>query len=91
MLYAALELRLGIEARHHEYLDAAEEVAVLKKRGREVATLAKDLERVFKTGGKIASLEVLNTDRVPTGRRFLFTPVPKRANQVAQRLGDFLH
>src|SRR5437899_11958523 len=91
LLYSALELRLGIEARFHEYLDAAEEVATLKKRGWQVSQLAKHIERAFKMSDKIVSFEVLGEEGQPSRRTFLYTPVPRRARQVAVRLGHYLH
>lgn len=90
LLYAALELRLGIEARLHEYLDAAEKYAVLKKRGWKISKLSQDFERVFETGTQIASFEVLGEDKSSL-KTLLFTPVTARAKQIAQRLGDYLH
>jgi hypothetical protein len=90
-LYAALELRLGIEARLHEYLDAADEVATLKKRGWQVSQLAKNIDHVFKLGEKIASFAVLGEEGEPPRRTFLYTPVSRRTRQIAERLGDYLH
>ena len=90
LLYAALELRLGVEARYHEYLDAAEEVTTLKKRGWQVAHLAKGLERAFKLGNKIVSLTLLDADATAQ-TTFYYTPVPRRTRQIAERLGDCLH
>jgi hypothetical protein len=91
LLYAALELRLGIEARYHEYLDAAAEVSSLKKRGWQVSQLAKDLERVFKTGEKIASIQLLEYKNGPAKQTLLYTPIRRRTRRIAERLGDYLH
>ncbi len=91
ILYAALELCLGIEARYHEYLNAAAELASLKKRGWQVSQLAKDLERVFRSGEKIASVQLLEHKDGPVRRTFLYTPVRRRTRSIAERLGDYLH
>jgi hypothetical protein len=91
LLYAALELRLGIEARYHEYLDAAAEVSSLKKRGWQVSQLAKDLERVFKTGEKIASFQFLEGKNGPAKQTLLYTPIRRHTRTIAERLGDYLH
>jgi len=90
LLCAALNLRLGIEARLHEYLDAAEQVSALKKRGWQVSRLAKDIERVFSVKGKIATVTVLRDDGSPL-RTLLYTPVSSRARAIVERLGDYLH
>jgi len=90
LLYAALELRLGIEARLNEHRTGAEQYADLKKRGWRVADLARDLEKFYKTGTQIVSFTVLGEGGA-SNRVFLFTPVTRRARQIAQQLGDYLH
>lgn len=90
LLYAALEIRLGIEARLHEYLDAAQKSAILKKRGWQVSKLAKDLDRRYKAKTKIVSFMILGIDGT-SNRTFLFTPVTDRAKKIAEQLGNYLH
>ena len=91
LLHAALDLRLGIEARLHEYHDAAEEVATLKKRGWQVSGLERGINRAYQLGDKIASLEIQDPTSKEVRERFLYTPVSKRTRQIAERLGDYLH
>ena len=91
LLHAALDLRLGIEARLHEYHDAAEEVATLKKRGWQVSGLERGINRAYQLGDKIASLEIQDPTSKEVREQFLYTPVSRRTRQIAERLGDFLH
>jgi len=82
---------LGIEARLHEYHDAAEEVATLKKRGWQVSGLERGINRAYQLGDKIASLEIQDPTSKEVREQFLYTPVSRRTRQIAERLGDFLH
>lgn len=91
LFYAALELRLGVEARLHDYRDAAERAATLKRRGWKIADLAKDLDRVFRTGDKGVVFRVYAEEREGHYKAFIFTPVRRQTRQLAERLGDYLH
>src|SRR3989442_12831616 len=91
LFYAAFDLRWGIEARLHEYHDAAEEVATLSKLGWHVSGLEKGINRAYKLGDRIASLEIQAPTTNEVRERFLYTPVSKRTRQIAERLGDYLH
>jgi hypothetical protein len=91
LLYGALDLRLGIEARYHEFLDAAEEVNSLKRRGWRIADLARDLEGVFQIGETIASVSLLEGPDKKVTKTFYYTPIARQTRGIAERLGDYLH
>ena len=54
LFYAAFELRCGIEARMQQYLEAQKQISAKKRNGWQIAKLAKNIERIFRTGDKIA-------------------------------------
>lgn len=91
LFYAAFELRCGIESRMSEYLEVQKHITAKKKRGWQVAKLAKNIEDAFRIGEKKAIIVVLNS----SGKEKLFTaqytPVRKAGHIVAQKLGDYMH
>src|SRR5690349_8639930 len=88
MFYAAFELRCGIQRRMQDYLVAQEQVAEHRRDGWRIPELAKDFETVFRTGDKVVRL-VINA---PSGDLALyFTPVTRRLQTMAGRLGKLLH
>jgi len=90
LFYAAFELRCGIEARIHEYLDAQETVSKRKKRGWKIAKLARNLEAAFASGEHVIELTII-TDNQRDGTAFYFTPVTANLRRMAERLGDYMH
>lgn len=91
LFYAALELRLGVEARMKDYLDAQHHISKAKKEGWRVAHLGKSLESVFRTGDKVIQLRILDRQSKALLWVLYYTPVTKRLQKMAQRLGDYLH
>jgi hypothetical protein len=91
LFYAAFELRCGIESRMEEYLAAWEHISESKKRGWQIANIARDVEQTFKTGNDVVRCSML--DRV--SRRpmiiFYYTPVSPEAQKAAERLDHYLH
>src|ERR1700761_2042601 len=52
LLYAALEIRLGVEARMREYLQQIEHIPQREKKHWEIAKLRRSLNNAYKTGDK---------------------------------------
>jgi hypothetical protein len=91
LFYAALELRCGVETRMKQYLDAQAHISKAKKRGWEIAKLAKGIEEAFRAGDQIVELSVTDTTDGKILARFLYTPVTSRLQKLGQQLGNYLH
>jgi len=91
MIYAALELRSGIEARLKEYFDAQAETTKKKRRGWQVTKLANQLEQVFRTGKKGVRLVIIDAQENTQISEVIYTPVTPKLRKMAERLGDYLH
>ena len=92
LFYAAFELRCGIEARMHEYLDAQDHIAKSKKKGWRILKLGRNLEKAFKSGDRIAEITVImppNTGK--PGIRLYYTPVTSSLRKMGQKVGVLLH
>lgn len=90
LIYAALELRLGVEARLREYVWAIDHLPKSQKNEWKVAKLGRSIESAYQTGDKI----MIFTIRFPEDGaelKLLYTPVSERLRDIAERLGDFLH
>lgn len=88
LLYAALELRFGIEARLHEFREANKETVRLKKGEWRIAAIGQGLEKAFSIGERLAAVTVPVAGRPKT---FFYTPVTRDLRELGGRLGDFLH
>lgn len=91
LLYAALELRSGIEARIQMYLAAQTESDKLRKDGWKVAVLGKELERRFKLGEKTIHIQVLDKDDDTVIDSWFYTPVTRKLRTLHGKLGNSLH
>jgi hypothetical protein len=90
LLYAALELRCGVEARMKEYLDPLDHIPKSQKKEWAIAKLGLSIENAFRAGDKI----MIFTVRFPkqnTECTLMYTPVSSRLQGIACRLGDYLH
>ncbi len=90
-LYAALELRCGIETRIQLYLAAQTESDKLRKDGWKVAVLGKELERRFKLGEKTIHIQVLDKDDNTVIDDWFYTPVTPKLRSLHGKLGNYLH
>jgi hypothetical protein len=90
LFYAAYELRCGIQSRLQEYLEARKEIAQKRREGWRIPQLAGDVERVFKSGDTVAQLSVTSA-RTPGTLVIYYTPVSRRLQAFAGRLGELLH
>ena len=88
---AALELRLGIEARYNEYLSAYEKAVGQRKREWQLNKLEKQVETAFRTGGKLVQLVLVDGATNAQLGEFWHTPVTKSLRAMGERLGNNLH
>lgn len=89
LLYAALELRCGVEGRMKEYLDPLEHIPKALKKEYSVVKLGRTVDSAFQMTDQIC----LFTVALPDGETVVlkYIPVPKRLQQIAARVGDALH
>lgn len=91
LFYAAFELRCGIESRMGEYLEAQKHISAKKKKGWQVAKLAKNIEDAFRTGEKKATVIVLDSISKKRLLEAQYTPVRKYGRKIAEQLGNYMH
>lgn len=90
--YAALEVRLGVEARLQAYISAARVTDSSIKAGWEIGTLAKGLERAFKAKGtRIVEMLYKQEHQEAPFVSLRFVPIPPTLVSASKRLGDYLH
>lgn len=90
ILYAALELRCGIEARLRENVAQLKTASKAQRREYRASKLGKTLEGAFESGDKMMVLFVVCDElnvRVPLN----YFPVSSRLQKIHDELGDFLH
>jgi hypothetical protein len=90
LIYAALELRCGVEARLREYIETIDHIPNRQKKEWAVAKLGRSIESAYRTGDKIM-IFVLVFPEDGVQLRLMYTPVSKRLRDIASQLGDFLH
>ncbi|OJY13203.1 MAG: hypothetical protein BGO99_09380 [Nitrosospira sp. 56-18] len=90
LLYAALELRCGVEARLKEYLEPLEHIPKSQKKEWAIAKLGLSIQNAFQTGDKIMIFTVRSRSQ-DEECTLIYTPVSSRLQQIACRLGDYLH
>ena len=91
LVYAALELRAGIETRMQEYLEAQKHISNKMKKGWKIAQLGKNIEKAFKTGDKITEIQIFDKEGIVPIAILYYTPVTSELRKNAQRLGGYLH
>jgi hypothetical protein len=91
LIYAALELRAGIEARYHEYLDVWAHISDNVKKGWQLAMLGKEAQKAFKIGDKVVEVTIADENRENVSAVIYHTPVSKALHKRGEKLGDFLH
>jgi len=90
LLYAALELRLGIEARLDEHKQGMENISKKLSKGWELAFVSRQIRKVFSQTDMAYSFELELDDGLPP-IGFLYTPVSSRLVKIGARLGELLH
>ena len=91
LIYAALELRFGIEARMQEYLDAQTHMSERQKKGWKIAKLGKTIERAFRLGDRVAQIIVTERETDVVVHKLYYTPVSTSLRKKGQVLGEYLH
>lgn len=89
LIYSALELRCGVEARLQEHASLAIGVAKSQATQWEIKKLAKTIESAFGLGDSF----LIVTLQMGDGRacEFLYAPVSSRLQEIAKRFGVYLH
>jgi hypothetical protein len=90
LIYAALELRCGVEARLREYIETIDHIPKAQKKEWAVAKLGRSIESAYRTGDKIMIFTIIFPED-GAQLRLTYTPVSKRLQDIAKRLGDYLH
>lgn len=91
LFYAALEVRMGVEARLQSYVQASRHTSSALKKGWKIQHLAKGLEKAFKGQKDVVELSyALSSSELPFAILH-YTPVTSPLQKLAQRLGDYLH
>jgi hypothetical protein len=89
--YAAFELRCGIEARLHEYLEAHDDVPNGCKREWNIGKLGKSIEKYLHKESRVVEVTFTPIDN-PSGQFVLrYTPVTPELLKMGQQLGELLH
>ena len=91
LFYAAFELRCGIEARVQQYEEALANIAKIKRAGWRIPEVARNIEKVFWTGDKIARVNVCDATTESVRCSFYYTPVNKNLRAMAGQIGNLLH
>lgn len=89
LIYAALELRCGVEARLKEHASVAVGVSKRQANHYEIAKLSTTIENAFGLGDSMLIIFLQMED----GRecQFLYLPVNSQLQDIAKRLGAYLH
>ncbi len=90
LIYAALELRCGVEARLKEYIETIDHIPKNQKKEWAVAKLGRSIESAYKTGDKIM-IFTIHFPEDGEQLQLMYTPVTKRLRELAERFGDYLH
>lgn len=88
-LYAALEIRMGVEARLQSYVQANDQVSNAIKRGWEIQKLFKGLENTFSNSTQVVEFVMSASGHDPVAMHFI--PVSDRLRKHANTFGNALH
>lgn len=91
LLYAALELRMGVEARLAESVQAVDGLTVAQRRQWKVVHLAKTLQAVNWSKGDDILVMLYHLKDPDETLELHYFPVTSRLTEIVGRLGDFLH
>jgi hypothetical protein len=89
LLYATLEIRLGVESRLQSYVQANDQVSAALKRGWQIPKLFKGLEGTFSNSSQAVEFVVSAPGIAPVKMHFI--PVSSRLKRHAERFGQALH
>lgn len=96
LFYAAFELRCGVEARLHEYLEAYKRSIRGQKGKWRIPELVGDLEKAieageFPSGDRIVRLDVSANEERDIRATFYYTPVTSKLCAMAGKSGNLMH
>jgi len=91
LIYTALELRAGIEARLKEFFDAQAETTEKKRKGWKISKLAAQVENVINAGEKCVKLTTIDELTNTIIAEVWYTPVLPELRKMAEKLGNYLH
>lgn len=91
LLYAALELRMGVEARLAESVQAVDGLTVAQRRQWKVVHLAKTLQAVNWSKGDDILVMLCHLKDPDETLELHYFPVSSQLTEIVGRLGDFLH
>jgi hypothetical protein len=90
LLYAALELRCGIEAKLRENVWQLKSANKTQRREYKASKLGKTIEESFKSGDNMMLLSVI-CEQLNICVQLKYFPVSSRLQKIHDELGDFLH
>ncbi|MDP3610189.1 MAG: hypothetical protein Q8R74_14060 [Methylophilus sp.] len=91
-LYAALELRLGIEARTQTYIQTNDQISKEIKNGYHAGKLTKALKATHSDGKFVAKISFqIDSDKQIVRSSYHFIPLSENLLGIYNKLGDFLH
>lgn len=90
-IYAALELRSGIETRYREYLEVWDHVSQGAKNGWRLSELWKETERAFRLGDRVVQVTFASPKGIDAQTIIYHTPVTNALRKRGERLGEFIH
>jgi hypothetical protein len=91
LLYAALEVRMGIEARLQSYVHAHKDISKKIKNGWEIKRLAKALDEKGSWTQRVCEIELLFQVDGSSMAKLYFIPISSELKAIGAQLGDFLH
>jgi hypothetical protein len=91
LIYAALELRLVIEARLLKYMDAIEELPKKKRKGWRIPDLGSNLENTIREANCIIEIMIIDKITLKPLVLFYYTPISKELIKKGEKIGELLH
>lgn len=90
LVYAALELRLGIECRLKQYLEPYDHIPKKYKETYRLNNLNRTILNHLKVNDKIVQVTI-HHEKLKKPVVFYYTPVRPKLVEIGGKLGDFLH
>lgn len=91
LLYAALEVRMGIEARLQSYVHAHKDISKKIKNGWEIKKLSRALDEKGNWTQRVCEVEFLSQVDGSSMAKLYFIPISSELKAIGAQLGDFLH
>jgi len=89
LLYAALEIRLGAEARQSQYAEAWDHIPKRYRDNYRLTDVGRALDQAFKTGDKVIAItQIWDAE---TQLTYSFAPVSRELRRVCEQFGNYLH